>query len=244
MFTKKLLSVLFITVLSLCSYSADKFVTKRDSSQKTAQYRKVITFPHLFSNSVPAYSEINNQVSFILERNGCATFETASADNPYVYDVFARIIGLNSYFVGIEVKVNIDCDSPHHPVEGFYHLVFDSKSGDLVEIDEHVPLQTFNPDAPELIMQYQRELAELIYDELKHSGDLRNSCYHGITREEAVRFIEFDYPEISGLARFKNVVIKTSPSLENQNCREILRIAYDKVSQYIKDDSQLHQWLD
>lgn len=244
MFFEKFLITLFVIIISSSSFAADKFVTKRDSSQRTEIYKKVITYPLLFSNSVPAFAKINTQINEILERFGCQEFETATEIEPYLYDVFARIIGLNDYYVGIEVKVNIDCDAPHHPALGYYHLVFDSKNGELIEMNDHLPYQTFNPDKPEMIVQYQKELAEIIYDEMKSSGSLRHSCYNNISKEEAILYIEYDYPEISGLARFKNVVIKTSPTLENQDCREILRVTYDKVKQYIQEDSQLHNWLD
>ena len=244
MFFEKLLTNLLIIIISSSCYAADKFVTKRDSSHRTETYNKVITYPLLFSNSVPAYDEINTQVNDILEGFGCQDLETATEQEPYLYDVFARIIGLNDYYVGIEVKVNIDCDAPHHPALGYYHLVFDSKNGDLIEMNDHLPYQTFNPDEPEMIVQYQKELAEIIYDEMKSSGTLKRSCYSNVSKEDAIQFIEYDYPEISGLARFQNVVIKTSPTIENQDCREILRVTYDKVKQYIQKDSQLHSWLD
>lgn len=243
MFNKKMLCLLISVLLFADVLGADKFVTKRDTNQ-SPEYSNIITYPHLFSNSVPAHRKINERVLNILRANSCQDMSTATAETPYMHDVFARIIGLNRRYVGIEVRVRIDCDQPHHPLEGFYHLTFNSKTGEQIDMEDHVPLQSFDPASPELIMNYHQELAELIYDEMRRSGSISRSCYGDIPREMAIEHIAFDYPEISGLARLRNVVIKTSPSLENQECREILRVTYDQVKHYFESSSILHHWLD
>jgi hypothetical protein len=239
---KATLALLGLTTLISSAY-ADQFKTIKEDISLT-NYEANISYPTFFSNSIPAYSTINKNIRDGLIQYGCATSEEELADDDraaslgYYYDASAKVVGLNRRYVGLEITYSDYCGGAH-PNYGTYNLTFDSKTGESVMVREEIPLQNVYSDESEA---YRAELAEIMYNEMKRQGK-KSECYDDLSKSEAIENMTWDYPSISGLARFKKVIIRTSPAHANAVCGTSVRVSYNKVKKYIKSGSILHKWL-
>jgi hypothetical protein len=240
-------SIIAATILALSiGAQADQFKTVlEDASFGFQDYDAEIAYPKFFSNSIPSYNSINEQLKENLLMGGCISATDSQADvsdqstSGMSYDARARVVGLNKRYVGIEVMANDYCGGAH-PNHYASHYTFVSSTGEMINMDAEVPAAKYDHVDNELLKE---KLSALIYNQIQAEGRLSDRCYEGLSKQEALESIQMDYPMISGLAKRKQVILSTSPAHANGPCREIVRVPYTKVKSLIKAGSILHKLL-
>jgi hypothetical protein len=240
-------TIIAATLLTLSlGAQADQFKTvTEDASLGFANYDAKIAYPKFFSNSIPAFATINEQLKESLLANGCVsgdeTQEEVSEFAPHgmSYGATARVVGLNKRYVGIEVNANDYCGGAH-PNHYTAHYTFDSNTGSMINMDKEIAAAKYDHADNRLL---KVKLSKLILSNIESENRLQDGCYEGLTKSEMLEAIQMDYPMISGLARGKQVIISTSPAHANGPCKEIVRVPYTKVKGLINSGSILHKIL-
>lgn len=237
--------ILPIIFLFSAAAAADQFKTVTENLS-SKNYESSIDYPVFFENSIPAYAKINETLKAQLKEYGCAPEDAAESEMTYDYTAVARVIGLNKNYVGIEVSSSSFCGGAH-PNYGTYGMTFDSNTGELVDIEQEIPQQHYGDDTtPEEYDLYQNKLATLIYNNLKAAAFFEGEdagCFDGLSKEETISEIAMMWPYVSGLAKDKKVVLRTSPAHVMAVCELSVRVPYDDVKNLIAPKSKLHKWL-
>jgi hypothetical protein len=201
-------------------------------------YTATVSYPQLFSNSIPASKSINEQVRNYIVENGCDI--EGLMDPNMDYQANAKIVALNKNYVGYEVAVDSYCGGAH-PNSDTYNMTFDSKTGAPVEMENEVPIQATEMTAE--YQEYQRTLATLMYNNYNFDmSEKDEECYDG-TKEEILEVLLNYSPLVSGLAADKKVVLRIYPPHAATVCAFSVRVNYNDIKKYVDPNGSLQKWL-
>lgn len=237
----KSLIAIALLAASVTVNAASYTITTEDHSSKN--YTAKIAYPVLQHGVVPASGIITTLIRTHLLDSGCGAEDAAESETGYDYDARAGVVALNPVYVGYEVAASSYCGGAH-PNHGTYNVTYDSVTGAPVDLEVEIPLQNVEKTSRKSRAAYLKQLARIVYDAMIANPRLDvGECYKGRARTEVLEELESFYPEISGLARNKQVVIRTNPPHVATPCALAVRVPYAKVSTFIKPASKLHSWL-
>ncbi|MBX3021373.1 MAG: hypothetical protein KF799_06805 [Bdellovibrionales bacterium] len=219
--------------------SAAQFKTVKESSNANRSEIE-ISYPELFSNSVPAYATINADIAKNV-RNGCGEPE---ADQPgFYYEAEARVVALNKNYVGIGVSGNDYCGGAH-PNSWSYYLTYDSQSGKSLNIEREFGFTDY--DAPDYDSDMndalRTKLAGILVNHIPPEDQGEEGCFPG-TRQEKIEALLTFYPVVHGLAKDKTIVLGIQPPHVAAACRFEIRVKLQDVKSMLPESSYLNEWL-
>lgn len=243
--------ITLLVVLSMSSAFAEQFKTvTKDYSSKN--YDSTFKYPVLLQNSVAkAADKINKNFLQSLIDKGCGGDEEPTAEISFNYDISSRIVALNASYVGYEVSYDDYCGGAH-PNNGTYNVTYNAVSGEEINMDQEVPVQSYdnisNPNGS--FDKYQEELAKIMYANLKTAtldmtdeSSLEDCLGLKDGKKAVIDQLVTMFPMISGLAKNKEVIIRTYPAHVMAICGLSVRVPFSKVEKYFKKDSVVRPWL-
>jgi len=218
--------------------TVEEDISETNSTQK-------ITWDRLADVGSDALSKINTAVRADLVESACGASD--EPDRSYDYDATAKVIELNNKYVAYTVTSSSYCGGAH-PNYGTYHLSFDAKTGEKLDLSKEVPLQNYDGDNVDWDARdkYQQELAQIIFDQAKATGSTAikdTECYEDMTDAEVVEQIKSFWPSISGLAPGNKVMTSTSPPHVATPCQFDLAVPLEAVEKYLAPNSKIKELL-
>lgn len=217
--------------------TVEEDISETNSTQK-------ITWDRLADVGSDSLAKINSAVRADLVESACGASD--EPDRSYDYEATAQVIELNNKYVAYKVTSSSYCGGAH-PNYGTYHLTFDAKTGEQLDLGKEVPLQNFDGDVDwDARDKYQQELAQIIFDEAKASGSTAikdTGCFEDITDAEVVQQIKEFWPAISGLAPGNKVMTSISPPHVATPCQFDLPVDLSAVEKYLAPDSKIKELL-
>ncbi len=235
-------AIVFLLALASASSFADQFQTV-SLKKEYKGYAIDVSYPEFFSNSIPAYRQINALIyQIIVTEGGCGIEDNEEAQIAYDYYGRGRVIALNSRYVGVEVFASDYCGGAH-PNHYTYFLTFDSNNGKYLDIYRELGFKRWDERDYDWEKQRERrrELSSLIVDLIPQEA---KECMLATTRDERIEELtDTFYPYPAGLAKGKTIVISTSVPHAMKPCEFSLRLSYEQLKALITPGSFLEEWL-
>lgn len=237
--------ILAIVSLNFAVAQAKNYQTiKEDVSEFRSQ--QSISYEVLESSSAPAAEVINKAVKENLLLGLCGASEDQEFPE-YTYEASAKIIEENSNYIGIEVTHDSYCGGAH-PNYGVYHLTYNAKTGQAVDMDVEVPQQKYNDDyvAHE---KYQATLAKKMAAHIKKiDPDLKDESFQCLVdardnNESVAEFIANMYPTLAGLGKNNSLIATISPPHAMTACVFQLEMSLSEVESLLAPKSIIKSWL-
>ncbi|MCC2679773.1 MAG: hypothetical protein K0R29_2349 [Pseudobdellovibrio sp.] len=218
--------------------TVEEDISETNSTQK-------ITWDRLADVGSSALAKVNATVRADLVESACGASE--EPDRSYDYDATAKVIELNDKYIAYTVTSSSYCGGAH-PNYGTYHLTFDAKTGEKLDLGKEVPLQNYDGDNVDWDARdkYQQELAEIMLREAKASNSTAikdTECYEDLSDAEVVEQIKSFWPSISGLAPGNKVMTSTSPPHVATPCQFDLPVPLEAVEKFLAPDSKIKELL-
>jgi hypothetical protein len=239
------IGLLVATVLSTSvSLGADKYkmVTEDISEKKSAQ---TIEYFVINEGAVPAAKVINAKIREDLVFMACGASE--DPDRSYDYNATASVISINSQYVSYSVSSDSDCGGAH-PNYTIYFSVYNSITGELINMSKEVPAQDLSSDNPDYVTheKFQKDLATVMLATIKKTNSTvltDTACFEDMTDEQTVAEIAMFWPAISGITDDKKIITTISPPHAATPCRFELPVEISDVKKFFAPTSIVLKWL-
>lgn len=206
-----------------------------------------LSYQKVTAKVVTARDVINKSLRDKFIEIACSASDALEENTVYDTQIVAKAVAVNKNYVGFEVSGSEYCGGAH-PSHFIFHLTYDAKTGEEVEMDKEVPRQAVGDITDwEDREKLQMELAEVIYKNLANATDqdMDNDCY-SLELDSATDIIDgiaMYSPSISGLSKNKKVILQTSPPHAAFACALTVVVDYSRVKKFITPTGKLSQWL-
>lgn len=227
---------LLCLVLSVFSANAAQFKTVTFDNSSKNYYSQIKVQKLLPTTVAKAYKQINADLYQMILESGCDANEAAMSESGMDYNVFARIIALNSNYVSYEISDNSYCGGAHEN-HSTYYQTYNAQTGEVVDIDTSIAVPSDDVRFEDF-EAYQKQLAEVIFNSADFKSQ-KNICYEDLDKNSTIEALAGYYPYIAALAKNKEVVISVSTPTASFSCALSVRVPMNDVAPFLKNDSEI-----